>query len=82
MNIVYPWADVPTDDNKSGFDDPNTIKAMNLLYKCVKNVMPPIWLMSETGNTYRSGKVAMISQGSWMVSAFKDNDYIKEHRDV
>ena len=25
---------------------------------------------------------AMISQGSWMVSAFKDNDYIKEHCDV
>ena len=31
---------------------------------------------------FGSGKVAMISQGSWMVSAFKDNDYIKEHCDV
>lgn len=40
--------------------------------------------MSETGTDvpFGSGKVAMISQGSWMVSAFKDNDYIKEHCDV
>ena len=75
---------VLTDDNKSGFDDPNTIKAMEFVDKCVKNVMPPASTMSETGTDvlFGSGKVAMISQGSWMVSAFKDNDYIKEHCDV
>ena len=46
--------------------------------------MPPASTMSETGTDvlFGSGKVAMISQGSWMVSAFKDNDYIKEHCDV
>ena len=75
---------VLTDDNKSGFDDPNTIKAMEFVDKCVKNVMPPASTMSETGTDvlFGSGKVAMISQGSWMVSGFKDNDYIKEHCDV
>ena len=75
---------VLTDDNKSCFDDPNTIKSMEFVDKCVKNVMPPASTMSETGTDvlFGSGKVAMISQGSWMVSAFKDNDYIKEHCDV
>lgn len=85
MNIVYSMGGrVLTDDNKSGFDDPNTIKAMEFVDKCVKNVMPPASTMSETGTDvlFGSGKVAMISQGSWMVSAFKDNDYIKEHCDV
>ena len=40
--------------------------------------MPPASTMSETGTDvlFGSGKVAMISQGSWMVSAFKDNDYL------
>ena len=85
MNIVYSMGGtILTDDNKSGFDDPNTIKAMEFVDKCVKNVMPPASTMSETGTDvlFGSGKVAMISQGSWMVSAFKDNDYIKEHCDV
>ena len=85
MNIIYSMGGcVLTDDNKSGFDDPNTIKAMEFVDKCVKNVMPPASTMSETGTDvlFGSGKVAMISQGSWMVSAFKDNDYIKEHCDV
>ena len=85
MNIIYSMGGcVLTDDNKSGFDDPNTIKAMEFVDKCVKNVMPPASTMSETGTDvlFGSGKVAMISQGPWMVSAFKDNDYIKEHCDV
>lgn len=85
MNMIYTMGGtVLKDDNTSGFDDPNTIKAMNFLDKCVKEVMPSAATMSETGTDvlFGSGKVAMISQGSWMVSAFKDNDYIKEHCDV
>lgn len=85
MNIIYTMGGcVLTEDNKSGFDNENTIKAMNFLDKCIKNVMPPAAVMAETGTDVLlgSGKVAMISQGSWMVSAFKDNDYIKEHCDV
>lgn len=37
MNIIYSMGGcVLTDDNKSGFDDPNTIKAMEFVDKCVK----------------------------------------------
>ena len=85
MNIIYSMGGkVLKDDNTSGFDDEKTIKAMNFLDKCIKNVMPPAATMSETGTDVllSSGKVAMISQGSWMVSGFKDNEYITEHCDV
>lgn len=46
--------------------------------------MPPAAVMSETGTDVLlgSGKIAMLSQGSWMVAAFKDNEYIAEHCDV
>lgn len=85
MNIIYSMGGcVLTEDNKSGFDDPNTIRAMEFVEKCIQNVMPPAATMSETGTDvlFGSGKVAMISQGSWMVSGFKDNEYITEHCDV
>ena len=85
MNIIYSMGGcVLTDDWKSGFDDPNTVKAMEFVDKCVKNVMPPAATMSETGTDvlFSSQKVAMISQGSWMVSAFKDNEDIVAHGDV
>ena len=85
MNIVYTMGGtIVTDDNKSGFDDPNTIKAMEFLDKCIKNVMQDANTMSETGTDvlFQSGKVAMISQGSWMVAGFKENDYMVENCDV
>lgn len=85
MNIIYSMGGcVLTDDWKSGFDDPNTIKAMEFVDKCIKKVMPPAATMSETGTDvlFSSQKVAMISQGSWMVSAFKDNEDIVAHGDV
>ena len=85
MNMVYSMGGtIVTDDNKSGFDDPNTLRAMEVLDKCVKNVMPDSNTMSETGTDvlFQSGKVAMISQGSWMVAGFKDNDYLVENADV
>ena len=85
MNIIYSMGGkVLKDDNTSGFDDEKTIKAMNFLDKCIKNVMPPAATMSETGTDVllSSGKLAMISQGSGVVSGFKDNEYITEHCDV
>lgn len=85
MNMVYSMGGtIVTDDNKSGFDDPNTLKAMEFLDKCVKNVMPDSNTMSETGTDvlFQSGKVAMISQGSWMVAGFKENEYLAENADV
>lgn len=85
MNIVYSMGGtILKDDNTSGFDDPNTIKAMEFVDKCIKNVMPDANTMSETGTDvlFQSGRVAMISQGSWMVAGFKANDYLVENCDV
>ena len=31
---------------------------------------------------FQSGQVAMITQGSWMIAGFKDNDYLKENCDI
>lgn len=86
MNIIYSMGgNVISDDmKKSGFDDPNTIKAMEFVDKLVKDAMPPAAVMSETGTDVLlgSGKIAMLTQGSWMVAAFKDNEYISKHCDV
>lgn len=86
MNIVYSkGGNVISDDmKKSGFDDPTTIEAMEFINKLVKDAMPPSTVMSETGTDVLlgSGKIAMLPQGSWMVAAFKDNEYIAQHCDV
>lgn len=85
MNIVYTMGGtVIKEDGTSGFDDPNTIKAMEFVDKLVKEVCPPANTMSETGTDvlFQSGKVAMISQGSWMVAGFKENEYLTENCDV
>ena len=86
MNIIYSMGGkVLTDDKKaSGFDDPNTIKAMEFVQKLVDNVMPPATVMAETGTDVLlgSGKIAMLSQGSWMVPPFKEHEYISENCDV
>ena len=86
MNVIYSMGGnvISEDMKKSGFDDPNTIKAMEYVDKLVKNAMPPAAVMSETGTDVLlgSGKIAMLSQGSWMVAAFKDNEYISQHCDV
>ena len=86
MNIIYTMGGkVLTDDKKaSGFDDPNTIKAMEFVQKMIDNVMPPATVMAETGTDVLlgSGKIAMLSQGSWMVPQFKEHEYISENCDV
>ncbi len=85
MNIVYTMGGtILKEDGTSGFDDPQTIKAMEFVDKLVKDVCPPANIMSETGTDvlFQSGKVAMISQGSWMVAGFKENEYLVENCDV
>lgn len=86
MNIIYSMGGniISEDQKKSGLDDPNTIKAMEYVSKLIKDAMPPANVMAETGTDVllSSGKIAMLSQGSWMVAAFKDNDYISQNCDV
>jgi multiple sugar transport system substrate-binding protein len=85
-NMVYSMGGhiVSDDHKKSGYDDPNTIKAMEYIGKLLKNACPSATTMSETGTDVmmQSGTVAMITQGSWMVSGFKQNDYMKKNCDV
>ena len=73
------------DKAKSCWDSPETIKAMNWWYdNLVKESMPSQQVMGE--NTadvlFSSGKSAMVMQGSWMVAAFRDNEYTAANCDV
>ena len=75
---------VNDDHTKSGYDDANTIKAMDYVGKLLKDCCPPATTMSETGTDvmFQSGTVAMITQGSWMTAGFLDNEYLVENCDV
>ncbi len=73
------------DKTKSCWDSPETIKAMDWWYdNLVSQVMPSQQVMSENLSDvlFGSGKAAMVMQGSWMVAAFRDNEYIAENCDV
>lgn len=77
---------VISDDKKtSGLDNPNTLKGMETVQKLLDaKVMPSQEIMSETEADVLlgSGKVAMATFGSWMLSAFKQNEYISQNCDV
>lgn len=85
-NIVYDMGGAIISDDKktSGYDDPNTIKAMQYIEKLIQDgSMPSMETMSENNPDIllKSGKSAMSFHGSWMVSTFKQEDYIKENCD-
>lgn len=77
-NIVYDYGGyVISDDKKtSGWDDPNTKKAMEFVGKLCSDVFPAQSVMSETGTDvlFTSGKAAMITQGSWMILQFYQDE--------
>lgn len=86
-NMIYDnGGTVITDDKtKSGWDDPKTIEAMEQLESWIQaGVMPSIETMSENGEDvlFQSGKVAMVLQGSWMLAAYRDNEYTAANCDV
>ncbi len=80
MNIVYSMGGKVISDDKtsSGFDDPNTLRAMEYVDKLIEDAMPSAATMSETGNDvlFSSGKVAMLPFGSWMIAPVKENEYV------
>lgn len=84
-NIVYSMGGyiVNDDHTKSGYDNENTLKAMDYVADLLQYCPDPT-VMSETGTDVlmQSGQVAMITQGSWMVAGFKENDYMTENCDV
>ncbi|NCC13193.1 MAG: sugar ABC transporter substrate-binding protein [Spirochaetia bacterium] len=73
------------DKKKSGMDLPASIEAMKWMERMInENLMPPQTLMSESSEDVllQSGKIAMTMQGSWMVAAFRDNEYTLANCDV
>ena len=85
-NLIYDNGGyiINDDKTKSGMDDPKTVEAMEMLEGWIKDgVLPPIETMSENGEDVllESGKVAMVPQGSWMIAAFRDNEYTAENCD-
>lgn len=85
-NMVYSMGGyILSDDHKtSGYDNENTLKAMNYVGELLKNACMPASEMSESGADamMMAGKVAMITQGSWMTAGFMDNEYMTENCDV
>lgn len=86
-NLIYSMGGsvLSEDKSRSGWDSPETIEAMKWWYDNLVTVsMPTQEVMGE--NTpdvlLGSGKAAMIMQGSWMVAAFKGNEYTDENCDV
>lgn len=86
-NIIYSnGGTILSDDKKkSGWDDPKTVQAMELLEGAIKDgSMPSLETMSENNEEvlFSSGKVAMVLQGSWMLAFYKGNEYTAENCDV
>lgn len=86
-NMIYSnGGNILSDDKKkSGWDDPKTIQAMELLEGAIKDgSMPSLETMSENNEEvlFSSGKVAMVLQGSWMLAFYKGNEYTAENCDV
>jgi len=84
-NVIYSMGGYVINDDQttSGFDNPNTIEAMEFVDRLIPT-MPSIEEMSENGPhiLFPSGMIAMATQGSWMVSSFSDNDFLLEHANV
>lgn len=86
-NIIYSYGgSVISDDKKtSKLDDPKTIEAMEVVEKMIQDgSVPDLQTLSENGTQvlFESGKAAMVTQGSWMVPAFRDNEYTAANCDV
>ena len=86
-NLIYDQGGyvISDDKKKSGWDDPKTIEGMNILDTWIKEgLMPSAETMSENGEEvlFQSGKVAMVPQGSWMISSYKANEYTAQNADI
>lgn len=86
-NMIFDYGGfIISDDKKSsGYDDPNTIKGMQMLEGIFQDgSVPSLETVSENGPDVllQSGKIAMSTQGSWMVAAFRDNEYTAKNCDV
>lgn len=86
-NMIYSMGGAVISDDKktSKMDDTNTIKAIEFAASFVKEGYSPNYeVLSENGvdALFKSGKIAMVTLGSWMVNDFMSNDYVKTNADV
>ncbi|MCR5486140.1 MAG: sugar ABC transporter substrate-binding protein [Lachnospiraceae bacterium] len=86
-NVVYSYGGniISDDKKKSGWDDPKTIEAMELITGMIKDgSCPDLTTLADNGADvlFTSGKTAMVTQGSWMLAAFRDNEYTHDNCDV
>lgn len=82
-NIVYSYGGeiISADRKSSGYDNPNTVKAMKFVTEKLLPACPPQDSMASTsGDTmFQSGLVAMIPQGSWMAQNFYNADNAEDY---
>ena len=86
-NTIYSMGGyVISDDKKtSGYDDPNTIKAMKLFTDMIAaGSCPSLEVVSETApnELLCAGKTAMSINGSWTLAGYRDNEYAAANCDV
>lgn len=85
-NWIYSYGGsmINYDPLSSGFDSEETIEAMELLDSLLKSgAMPSQEVISENAKDvlFSSGKLAMCSMGSWMLSGMKTNEYVDANCD-
>ena len=85
-NLIYQNGGyvISPDKKKSGFDDPRTIEAMEFVVGFTnEGIAPPLsFAEGDAMALVQGGVVSMSFFGSWMLSAFKQNDYFVKNCDV
>ena len=74
------------DRSESTFNTPNTVDAIQwYIDLAVKEKVSPTSNQldeNDPASMFQSGRVAMITHGSWMATQFKENEYTRENADV
>ncbi len=86
-NIIYDMGGevISADKKSSGFSEEGTVKALKFLTDLMKEgVAPPYEVLADNTEEalFEAGKVAMITQGSWMLPELCSNDYVKANCDI
>lgn len=86
-NTIYSMGGyvISNDKKSSGFDDPNTIKAITLFTDMIAAGSCPDYdtvVDTNPGDLFKEGKTAMAINGSWMLAGYRDNEYIAKNCDI
>lgn len=83
-NFIYQnGGNIINNEKKSEYDNPKTIEAMKYYFDLSKEgLSPKIYNDKERAEALQNGQVAMGFFGSWNLSAFSENEYMKNNFDV